>query len=161
MNLKQGAMSVEEYEQNFTKLSRFAPKVVAIKEDITQRFVQSLTNGLRGLVQADELGSYATVFRATTSIASQAREEYVRTLILGSFLEQKRKAARKLQNLRKEAEVQIDRYNIIGNHLQNQNRQKEISQFVALVGNITGGVVQPVRAFSFRVAKRGTCLINA
>lgn len=33
MQLKQGAMSVEEYEQEFTKLSHFAPKMVATEKD--------------------------------------------------------------------------------------------------------------------------------
>lgn len=70
MNLKQGAMFVEEQEQEFTKLFRFASKMVTIEQDMTKRFVQSLKDGLRGLVQAYEPSSYATMFRAAMRIGS-------------------------------------------------------------------------------------------
>ena len=38
MNLKQGGMSIAEYEQKFTELSEFAPSVVANDEDRCKKF---------------------------------------------------------------------------------------------------------------------------
>ena len=39
LNLKQGAMTVEEYEEEFDKLSHFTPEMVAMQKTRVQRFV--------------------------------------------------------------------------------------------------------------------------
>ena len=95
MRLKQGVMSVEEYEQEFTKLSRFAPKMVATEEDKTECFVQGLKDGLRGLVHALEPSSYAAAFRAAVRIDSRAGEEYIKAVSSGPSSGQKRKFEQK------------------------------------------------------------------
>lgn len=50
LSLKQETMTVEEYEEEFYKLSHFAPEMVAIEKTKVDRFVQGLKVGLRGLV---------------------------------------------------------------------------------------------------------------
>ncbi|XP_038887018.1 uncharacterized protein LOC120077183 [Benincasa hispida] len=46
LNLKQRVMSVEEYEQEFDKLSHFSLELVANEATRTKRFIQGLRSGL-------------------------------------------------------------------------------------------------------------------
>ncbi|XP_038876852.1 uncharacterized protein LOC120069222 [Benincasa hispida] len=64
LNFKQGVMLVKEYEQEFDKLSHFAPKLVATKAARTKRFIQGLRSRLRGMVHALDLKMYVAALRA-------------------------------------------------------------------------------------------------
>ncbi|KAA0033187.1 ty3-gypsy retrotransposon protein [Cucumis melo var. makuwa] len=52
LNLEQGDMSVEQYDVEFSMLSRFAPDVVKDEEARTEKFVRGLRLDLQGIVQA-------------------------------------------------------------------------------------------------------------
>ncbi|XP_038904478.1 uncharacterized protein LOC120090847 [Benincasa hispida] len=97
LNLKQRVMSVEEYEQEFDKLSHFFLELVATKATRTESFVQGLRSGLRGMVHALDLKTYATVLRTTVriDIDSQEGEEYNKLFGIRASTGQKRKADQK------------------------------------------------------------------
>ncbi|XP_038885815.1 uncharacterized protein LOC120076109 [Benincasa hispida] len=94
LNLKQGVISVEKYEQEFDKLSRFTPELVATKAARTERFIQDLRSGLRGIVHALDLKTYVAALRAAIRIDvdSQVGEDYRRSLGIGTSAGQKMKA---------------------------------------------------------------------
>ena len=73
LSLKQGAMTVEEYEEEFNKLSHFAPEMVATEKTRVQRFVQGLKVGLRGLAYSQDPKTYDAALRAAVRIDADAR----------------------------------------------------------------------------------------
>ncbi|XP_071926121.1 uncharacterized protein [Coffea arabica] len=56
---KQGAMSVAEYEVQFTKLSRFAPELIATEQRRVRRFVQGLNVELQESLAAIRIDTFA------------------------------------------------------------------------------------------------------
>ncbi|XP_071933110.1 uncharacterized protein [Coffea arabica] len=58
---KQGAMSVAEYEVQFTKLSRFAPELIATEQRRVRRFVQGLNVELQESLAAVRIDTFAEV----------------------------------------------------------------------------------------------------
>ncbi|XP_071901271.1 uncharacterized protein [Coffea arabica] len=56
---KQGAMSVAEYEVQFTKLSRFAPELIATEQRRVRRFVQGLNVELQESLAAVRIDTFA------------------------------------------------------------------------------------------------------
>ncbi|XP_038888423.1 uncharacterized mitochondrial protein AtMg00860-like [Benincasa hispida] len=58
-------MSVEEYEQEFDKLSRFAPELVATEAARTKRFIHGLKSGLQGMVHALDLKTYVAALQVS------------------------------------------------------------------------------------------------
>ncbi|XP_027166382.1 uncharacterized protein LOC113766385 [Coffea eugenioides] len=56
---KQGAMSVAEYEVQFTKLSRFAPELVVTEQRRVRRFVQGLNVELQESLAAIRIDTFA------------------------------------------------------------------------------------------------------
>ncbi|XP_038882211.1 uncharacterized protein LOC120073433 [Benincasa hispida] len=94
LNLKQGVILVEEYEQEFDKLTHFAPKLVATKAIRIERFVQGLRSGLHGMVHALDLKTYVAALQATVRIDvdSQEGEEYKKSYGIRTSSDQKRKA---------------------------------------------------------------------
>ncbi|XP_071905605.1 uncharacterized protein [Coffea arabica] len=56
---KQGAMSVAEYEIQFTKLSRFAPELIATEQRRVRRFVQGLNVELQESLAAVRIDTFA------------------------------------------------------------------------------------------------------
>nr|XP_027075952.1 uncharacterized protein LOC113699803 [Coffea arabica] len=56
---KQGAMSVAEYEVQFTKLSRFAPELIATEQRRVRRFVQGLNVELQEGLAAVRIDTFA------------------------------------------------------------------------------------------------------
>lgn len=90
-------------------------------------------------MQAHEPNSYATASRATTRINSQAREEYVRTLVLESSSSQKRKANQRAPKLQHKSQ----NTDISQRHWRQQGFQsltiRETDQLVALGGDVTRG----------------------
>lgn len=86
-------MSVEEYEQEFDKLSHFATEMVATEAARTERFIQGLRSKLRGLVYAHDSKSYVAALRATVRIDADAheRDKYHMFLLVGTFVWRKRR----------------------------------------------------------------------
>src|ERR1051325_7150942 len=92
MDLRQGVMTVEEYSQEFDKLSRFAPKMVATEVERAKRFVHGLKDGVRGLVQAFNPSTLAEALPLAACIDSPAGAEHYRSLGLSNPIAHKRKA---------------------------------------------------------------------
>ncbi|XP_038895970.1 uncharacterized protein LOC120084143 [Benincasa hispida] len=94
LNLMQGLMSVEEYEQEFDKLSLFTPKLVATEAARIERFIPGLRSGLQGMVHALDLKTYAATLRAAVRIDvdSKVGEEYRRSIGIKTSIGQKRMA---------------------------------------------------------------------
>ncbi|XP_038882324.1 uncharacterized protein LOC120073573 [Benincasa hispida] len=93
LNLKQGVMSMEEYAQEFDKLSHFTHELIATEAVTIERFIQGLRSGLRGMVHAMDLKTYDAALRAAVSIHSdsQVGEEYRKLLEIGTSIGQKMK----------------------------------------------------------------------
>ncbi|XP_038880159.1 uncharacterized protein LOC120071839 [Benincasa hispida] len=95
MNLKQGTMTVEEYEEKFTRLSCFAPDLVSTEAKRAERFVQGLRDEVRGIVQALEPPNYATAFRAAARVGYPSGIEFSKSLTEEPASGQKRKVEQK------------------------------------------------------------------
>ena len=61
LELKQGNMSVLEYEARFTELSRFAPNYVDTERKKAKRFQQGLKSWICSKLAILELDTYAAV----------------------------------------------------------------------------------------------------
>ncbi|XP_074363196.1 uncharacterized protein LOC141703633 [Apium graveolens] len=61
LELKQGKMTVLEYEKNFIELSRFVTKYVGTEEEKAQRFQQGLEYWIRDRVSMLKIDIYAGV----------------------------------------------------------------------------------------------------
>ncbi|XP_074337396.1 uncharacterized protein LOC141674584 [Apium graveolens] len=70
LELKQGNMTVLEYEKNFTELSRFVTKYVDTDEEKARRFQQGLEYWIRDRVSMFEIGTYAGVVQKAALIES-------------------------------------------------------------------------------------------
>ena len=68
LELKQGNMSVPEYETKFTELSRFAPHQVLTDDQRALRFQQGLRPWIQNRIAMLELTSYATVVQKATIV---------------------------------------------------------------------------------------------
>ena len=88
---------MEEYEEEFDKLSHFAPEMVATEKTRVQKFVQGLKVRLQGLVYSQDPKTYDAALRAAVRIDADAREgeEYRRSLMARISVGQKRKADQK------------------------------------------------------------------
>ena len=78
LELKQGNMTVLEYEKKFTELSRFVTKYVSTEEEKAQRFQQGLEYWIRDRVSMFEIETYAGVVQKAALIESngaQSRKE--------------------------------------------------------------------------------------
>lgn len=56
-------MSVVQYEQKFTELSRFAPNLVSTLEQKIKRFIKGLGDEIRGTIALNEPSTFATALR--------------------------------------------------------------------------------------------------
>ncbi|XP_071901025.1 uncharacterized protein [Coffea arabica] len=56
--VKQGASSVAEYEEKFTKLSRYAPELVVTERRRIRRFVQGLNVEIQKGLAADQISTF-------------------------------------------------------------------------------------------------------
>lgn len=77
LELKQGNMSVLEYEKKFTELSRFVNKYVHTDEEKAQRFQQGLEPWIRSRVSMFEINNYSGVVQKAAIIENdgvQARK---------------------------------------------------------------------------------------
>ncbi|KAI5348128.1 hypothetical protein L3X38_001015 [Prunus dulcis] len=72
LHLKQGSMSVLEYEHKFNELSRFAPELVTTEEDKCTRFEEGLWLDIQAVVTATTYPS----MRALTQAADRVARKY-------------------------------------------------------------------------------------
>ncbi|XP_022946901.1 uncharacterized protein LOC111450842 [Cucurbita moschata] len=68
MQLEQGNRSVEEYEAEFTRLSRFVPLMVATEEEKTDLFIQGLRQEIQGSVSAHASQDFVTAYNAAVKL---------------------------------------------------------------------------------------------
>lgn len=68
LELKQGNRSVEEYEIEFTLLSRFAPHMVETEEEKTELFIKGLRPLIQGSVSAHASQDFVTAFNAAVKL---------------------------------------------------------------------------------------------
>ncbi|XP_023543569.1 uncharacterized protein LOC111803417 [Cucurbita pepo subsp. pepo] len=66
LHLKQGNMTVEEYELEFTRLSRFALEYIDTEEKRTYKFILGLRSEIQGKVAAIAATSYARALHAAS-----------------------------------------------------------------------------------------------
>ncbi|XP_074327718.1 uncharacterized protein LOC141665632 [Apium graveolens] len=72
LELKQGNMSVTEYEAKFTKLARFVLEQVDTEEKRAQRFQQGLQPWIRSRVAVFELTTYTAVVQKAMNIGGES-----------------------------------------------------------------------------------------
>nr|XP_027127786.1 uncharacterized protein LOC113743923 [Coffea arabica]XP_027127787.1 uncharacterized protein LOC113743925 [Coffea arabica] len=70
IRLRQGIMSVAEYETQFTKLSRFAPELVLTDQRKIRRFVQGLNLEIQEALAAAQLKTYSQAIEKAQRIES-------------------------------------------------------------------------------------------
>jgi len=78
LELKQGSMSVLEYEKKFTELSKFVIKYTSTEEEKAKKFQQGLEPWIRDRVAMFELETYAGVVQKAALIENngmQSRKE--------------------------------------------------------------------------------------
>ncbi|XP_074323309.1 uncharacterized protein LOC141660242 [Apium graveolens] len=72
LELKEGNMSVTEYEAKFTELSRFVPEQVDMEEKRAKRFQQGLQSWIRSRVAVFKLTTYTTVVQNAMIIEGES-----------------------------------------------------------------------------------------
>ncbi|XP_071925916.1 uncharacterized protein [Coffea arabica] len=63
INLRQGTLSVSEYETQFTKLSKFAPELIAMEQRRVRRFVQGLNVEIQEALVAAQINTFTEVLK--------------------------------------------------------------------------------------------------
>ena len=63
-----------EYEEQFTALSRFAPKLVSVEDTNCRRFEQGLDLSIRSRVSAFELTRYAKLVNKAKIVERDVKE---------------------------------------------------------------------------------------
>ena len=91
LELKQGHMTVEEYDQEFDMLSRFAPELVGNEQARADRFVKGLRDEIRGFVRALKPTTQAEALRLAVDMSIGKDEIRARSFDKGSSSGQKRK----------------------------------------------------------------------
>ena len=91
LELKQGHMTVEEYDQEFDMLSRFAPELVSNEQARADRFVKGLRDEIRGFVRALKPTTQAEALRLAVDMSIGKDERQPRSFNKGSSSGQKRK----------------------------------------------------------------------
>lgn len=70
LQLKQGSMTVLEYEKKFTKLSRYCTPLVADKKKRCQRFTHGLRQAIHNLVVGQRIMEYGALLESDSLIES-------------------------------------------------------------------------------------------
>ncbi|XP_027151841.1 uncharacterized protein LOC113751894 [Coffea eugenioides] len=68
IKLRQGMMSVTEYETQFTKLSKFAPELIATEPRKVRRFIQGLNVELQEALAAAQINTFTEVLEKAQRI---------------------------------------------------------------------------------------------
>lgn len=92
LELKQGQMTIEQYDREFDMLSRFAPQLVEIEVARVDRFVRGLRMDLQGFVRAFRPATQAEALHLVVDMSIHERADLPKTLENGSTSGQKRKA---------------------------------------------------------------------
>ncbi|XP_059635499.1 uncharacterized protein LOC132277674 [Cornus florida] len=74
MFLIQSNMTVNQYEASFTRLSRFAPEVIATEEYKCKRFKKGLRLGIRDMIILQELRNYSTLVQRVMLVKESLRD---------------------------------------------------------------------------------------
>ena len=61
INFRQGTLSIAEYETQFTKLSKFAPELIATEQRRVRRFVQGLNVEIQEALAAAQINTFTEV----------------------------------------------------------------------------------------------------
>ncbi|XP_059663993.1 uncharacterized protein LOC132309726 [Cornus florida] len=72
--LKQGSITVTEYENKFTSLLRFAPRIANDEEGKIEKFVDGLNLTIRPIVAASELTEYAKAVRKALVVEAESKD---------------------------------------------------------------------------------------
>ena len=103
--LKQGGMSVGEYEKKFTELARFVGDYVDTDEKRVKRFQQGLKPWLRSRVAAFELTTYAEVVQKGMVIEGESdqnlKEKKVKKRMFGGNGEGSAQGSQNTRNIKK------------------------------------------------------------
>ena len=81
IRLNQGLLSVVEYEKRFTKLSKFAPELVAMEHKKIRRFIQGLNVKIQESLTAAQITTFTDVLDKVQKIEnakSQSKIFYAR-----------------------------------------------------------------------------------
>ncbi|KAK6151675.1 hypothetical protein DH2020_014310 [Rehmannia glutinosa] len=87
-HLKQGTMTVAQYESKFNRLSKYASGLISAEEDKLFKFTQGLRPALQQSLMLVEIGSYAAAFRTVTRVEggmNQFRPQQQQSRPTGSF----------------------------------------------------------------------------
>ena len=68
IKLRQGTLSVAEYETQFTKLSKFAPELIATEQRRVRRFVQGLNVEIQEALAAAQINTFSEVLEKAQRI---------------------------------------------------------------------------------------------
>nr|XP_027093480.1 uncharacterized protein LOC113713872 [Coffea arabica] len=68
IKFRQGTLSVSEYETQFTKLSKFAPKLLSMEQRRVRRFVQELNVEIHEALAAAQINTFTEVLEKAQSI---------------------------------------------------------------------------------------------
>ncbi|XP_027169497.1 uncharacterized protein LOC113769232 [Coffea eugenioides] len=68
IKLRQGGLSASEYETQFTKLSKFAPKLIVMEQRRVRRFVQGLNVEIQEALAAAQINTFTEVLEKTQRI---------------------------------------------------------------------------------------------
>ncbi|KAJ6798181.1 Uncharacterized protein M6B38_213845 [Iris pallida] len=82
--LQQGNMTVSEDTSEFTRLSRFAKKLVRAPEDRAWRFKKGLTRELRHAVAISQATTYASILKIAQAVEKEADPKLKREWDIGS-----------------------------------------------------------------------------
>jgi hypothetical protein len=74
LSLTQGGMSVSEYQDCFTQLSRYAPKEVDTDEKRQERFLEGLIKPLNYQLQSHSFPNFQTLLNKVIGLNSKRRE---------------------------------------------------------------------------------------
>ena len=61
IKFRQGTLSIAEYETQFTKLSKFAPELIATEQRRVRRFVQGLNVEIQEALAAAQINTFTEV----------------------------------------------------------------------------------------------------
>lgn len=95
IDLKQGQMTLEEYDYEFDILSLFAPELVETEAARAQRFVWGLKNDLRGFVRALKPATQTEALRIAMDLSAHKDDDPPKVSRNGPSSGQKRKAEQK------------------------------------------------------------------
>ncbi|TYJ96909.1 pol protein [Cucumis melo var. makuwa] len=73
LDLEQGDMTVEQYDAEFDKLSRFASEMIATEAARVDKFVRGLRLDIQGLVRAFQPATHADALRLAVDLSLQER----------------------------------------------------------------------------------------